>query len=34
VAALMVNNKVRRQIGIFRSYNCPNCGEWNLYTDS
>jgi SAM-dependent methyltransferase len=34
VAALMVNNRVRRQIGIFRSYNCPNCGEWNLYTDS
>jgi SAM-dependent methyltransferase len=29
---LMVNNRVRRHLLIFRSYLCPCCGSWNFFT--
>ncbi|MDQ2945886.1 MAG: class I SAM-dependent methyltransferase [Acidobacteriota bacterium] len=30
--SLIVNSKVRRGLLGVRSYNCPNCGAWNLFT--
>jgi SAM-dependent methyltransferase len=31
-ASLTVNQRVRRQFGWLRSYDCPVCGAWNLFT--
>ena len=31
-ASLFVNHRVRGRFGLFRSYDCPNCGAWNLFT--
>jgi SAM-dependent methyltransferase len=31
-ASLTVNKRVRRQFLFLRSYECPNCGAWNLFT--
>ncbi|MGI8744214.1 MAG: class I SAM-dependent methyltransferase [Bryobacteraceae bacterium] len=32
-ASLAVNGLVRRSFFAPRSYNCPNCGGWNLFTE-
>jgi SAM-dependent methyltransferase len=32
-AALIVNHQVRRSFGVLRSYNCPYCVAWNLFTE-
>jgi hypothetical protein len=31
-ASLISNDKVRRAFLILKSYNCPNCAAWNLFT--
>jgi SAM-dependent methyltransferase len=31
-ASLTCNNRVRRVFMALKSYNCPNCGTWNLFT--
>jgi SAM-dependent methyltransferase len=31
-ASLTINRRVRRQFLIMRSYDCPNCDAWNLFT--
>lgn len=31
-ASLASNNKIRREYLILKTYNCPNCGAWNLFT--
>ena len=32
-ASLMSNDKVRREFLILKSYNCPNCTAWYLFTE-
>lgn len=31
-ASLTINKRVRKQFLILRSYDCPHCGAWNLFT--
>lgn len=31
-ASLVANHRVRRWFGLLKSYHCPNCGVWNLFT--
>lgn len=32
-ASLTCNNRVRREFVVLKSYNCPICGSWNLFTE-
>ena len=32
-ASLICNHKVRRVLFVLKSYDCPNCGSWNLFTE-